>query len=72
MSFICQLSDQLLSMENSWVQDLTGVLPSPIKVASSKTASIVAIDDAIWIEHWYYFEDVVIKKNICLDLAESC
>jgi len=63
-SFIGKSCNELFSVPNSWMQHLTWVLPSSIKIASSKRAPVVAVDDAIRVHHWNNFEDIVVSEVV--------
>ena len=38
--------------------------PASVKVLPSKRASVVAIDNAIRVEHWYNFEDEILSQSL--------
>lgn len=42
------------------------VLVSTIKVLSAQGAPIVAIDDSIHVDHWYYLKDEMLSQRPCL------
>ena len=48
------------------MQHFAWSLPSSVKITSCQRTSIVAIDNAIWIEHGYHFEDKVLSQKSSL------
>jgi len=38
----------------------------PVEVPTREGAPIVADDDAIWVEHWYYLKDELISQFLTL------
>lgn len=58
------LFGQFLSEVNGWVQCFRGIFPPSVQVTTCKTASLVAIYDAVWVEHWHQFENVVVSKDL--------
>ncbi len=44
-------------MVDFWVEGGRGREPFAVQIAARKRASVVAVDDAVWVEHGDYFED---------------
>jgi len=65
-SFLCRSKYKLFCVVYFRMQDLRGRLPPSIQVAPSKTAPVVAIYNAIWIEHRDDFEDKILPQQLCL------
>ena len=40
-----------------------GVTPTAVQVHSGEVASGVAVDDAVWVQHWDYVEDEVVTED---------
>ena len=53
----------LLKQENFGIDPRSGCLPLPIKIVTTKTGSVVAKNDAIWVEHRDKLENVLIAKR---------
>lgn len=53
-------------MINSRLQLLRWELPAAVQVAACERAPVVAVDNAIWVEHGYDLEDKVAPKKFGL------
>ena len=58
--------DQLLGVVDGWMENFGGCFPSTIQVTARQRAPIVAIDDAVWVQHWNNFEDKVLPQQLRL------
>ena len=58
---------QLLGRIDRRMQHFTGPLPTAVQITSGQTAAVVAVDDAIRVEHWHDFEDEVLTQVFCLE-----
>lgn len=41
-------------------------VPHSIQVVTGKTASVVAIDDSIRVEHWHYLKNEILSQSLSL------
>ena len=57
---------QLLGVVNLWVQQLRGVRPSAVQVSANEVASVVAIDDTVWVEHGDDLKDELVSEHLGL------
>lgn len=64
-SFLCELHYEIFSMVNSWMEDLTWVLPSPVEITTSQRAPVIAIDDTVWIKHWHNLKNKLVSQLMC-------
>ena len=60
------LLDEFFSGIYSWMQDLAGSFPPPIKITSSQRTPVVSIDYTIWIEHRDHFKHEVLSQEFGL------
>lgn len=61
-SFHVHLLNESFRMVHSWLQLLRWELPATIQITACKWAPIIAVDDAIWIEHGHYLEDEALSE----------
>ena len=59
LSFLLEIFDELLCIVNSRMEVFVRSEPLSIEIYSEQRASVIAIDDSIWIKHWNDFEDEV-------------
>ncbi len=52
----CKLQNHLLEVVYLWVESSTRVLPSSVKIVTTKISSVIPMDNTIGIEHGNYFE----------------
>ena len=45
------MPNQLLRVEDGWMEQSVGLLPLSIQIAAEQRASVVAINDSIWVQH---------------------
>ena len=64
LTLFYEVVDHLLGVVNSWMKDLRGRLPSTIQITTCQGASIVTVDDSVWVQHRDNFEDEVLSKNL--------
>ena len=50
-------------MIDSGMKDFRGRFPTTVKVASSEGAPIIAVDDAIRVEHWNDLENEIFSEE---------
>ena len=55
-------SNQRFGVVYCWMQKFTGVLPSSVQVDTHQWCSVVAVNDAIWIENWDHFKYKVLSQ----------
>lgn len=55
-----ELFDELLGVIHSRVKCLRRVLPAAVQVAAGERAAIVAIDDAVRVQHWHNLKDELV------------
>jgi len=48
------------------MEESVGLLPLPVEVASEKRAPVVAVDDAVWVEHGHDPYHEVLSQFVCL------
>ena len=48
------------------MEDLWWILPPTIKILSAQWATVIAINNSIWIHHWHYFEHKVVPESLSL------
>lgn len=53
------------------MQDSRRVLPAPVQVLPTETASVVTVDDAIWIQNGHYLEYEVVSQSLSLGRVAS-
>lgn len=61
-----QIPDEPLRSVDRRVQQPMRRLPPAVEIASGQRTSIVAVDDAIWIQHGQHLEDEVFAKHLGL------
>ena len=61
-TLLVYLLDESLAVVDGWMKRLTWRLPSSIQIAASETAPVVAINDAIWIEHHDHLKHEVLAQ----------
>lgn len=59
--------NHLLDSKHFRKQDGIWFLPNSVKVDTTDTASIIAKDNPVDIDHWYNFEYKVFPKNTCFN-----
>lgn len=59
-------SYKFLYSEVRGVKDSTWSLPSSVEVLTTQRATVVSINDAIWVENWHNFENEMIPQCFCL------
>ncbi len=64
--------DELLEVVDDGVQHLGRSFVSSVQVAPSKRASVVPINDSIWVEHGHHFEDEVFSQSLSLRVIGVC
>lgn len=57
--------EQLFSVVDGWVKELTRVRPSSIKVSADIVAPIITVYHTIWIKHWYDLENECLSEHLC-------
>lgn len=60
---------QLLRGEDGWMKHLARTLPAAVQVTAGQRASIIAIDDTVWVEHGHDLEYEVLAQVLGLDRA---
>lgn len=53
-----------LSIVNSGVEKLWRIWPSSVKVDSKRIASVVALDNPVWVQHRNYFKDKCFSQQL--------
>lgn len=49
-----------------WTAVFVVAVPDPIQVIARETASVIAVDDSIRIQHRYDLENKVVSQSLCL------
>ena len=62
-ALLMDLLHQPLGVENGRVKGLVRSLPAAVQVATCQAAPVVAVDDAVRVEHWDYFEYEVLSEH---------
>ena len=57
----------LLRVVHRWVQTPAWLVPRPVQVRTSKVASIVAVDYAVWVEHGNNLEAKTVAQQSCIE-----
>ena len=57
--------DQLLRMEDCRMKEPVWLLPFSIEVAAKEGATVVSVDDTIWIEHRDNSYDELLPELVC-------
>jgi len=65
-SLIVYFFDESLSVINSWLDLLRRELPPSVEVTPCQRATIISIDDTIWVEHGYDLKYEVLPEYFCL------
>ena len=60
-----QKANQLLGVVNRRVQKLVRRQPLSVQVTAKQTAPVVALDDAVWVEHGHNEKDKVLAELLC-------
>ena len=60
----------LESVVDRRVQESVWSIPAPVQVASELAASIIAVHDAVNIQHWHYTKDEVFTKVLALGISQ--
>ena len=58
-----------LHIVNDWVQDFGRSFPSSVEIATRQWASVVAVDDAVGVQHGDDFEHEVVSEYLCLRIV---
>ena len=66
VSLTIERTYQLFDCRVFRMKDFRWILPPTIKVLSAQWTTIIAINNSIWIKHWYYFEDKVVPERLRL------
>ena len=66
------LLNQSLSVVYRWLQHFRRELPSSVQVAACQRASVVAVNDTVWVEHRHYLEREAAPKKFCLLVMRIC
>ena len=56
------MPNQLLRVEDGWMEQSVGLLPLSIQIAAEQRASIVAINDSIWVQHRHDSDHEVLSE----------
>ena len=56
----------LFDLIDLWMKYLGRLFPASVQINSSDITPEVSIDDSIYIDHWIYFDDAVIKNILDL------
>lgn len=62
-SALKRLFDHVFESIDFWRGFHGRVEPLPVEVVSSQTASVVAGDDTIWVQHWDNLKHVLISQS---------
>lgn len=65
-SLLDKVVDHLLGVIDRGVEHFRWGLPSPIQIAPSQRASVVPVNDAVWVQHRDHLENKVLSKNLSL------
>ena len=66
------LLNEPLGVENRGMQSFVRRLPPAVQVAASQAASVVAIDDTIWVQHRHNFEYEILAQQLGLIVIWVC
>lgn len=69
LAFLREVMAQLLRGVNGWVQDFARSLPTAVKIAACKRATVIAVDNTVRIEHGHDLEDEILAQVLGLDRA---
>lgn len=62
--FLSKVLDELFGVLNGGVQNFGGHLPAAVEVSAEERAAIVAVDDAIGVQHGHYFDDKGFTEHV--------
>lgn len=71
-SLLTKIGDHLLRVVDCGMQDFGRLFPSSIQITPSQWASIITVDDAIWVQHWHNFENEILPQDFRLHICWIC
>ena len=66
LSLLIKSSNQPLNSKVNGMKSLRCIFPATIQVLATQRASVISIDDAVWVQHWYNFEDEFLSEDSSL------
>lgn len=63
LSFFSKVDHELFCVVNSGVQRSGRSFPAAVQITAGQRAAIVAVDHAVGVEHWNYFENEVLAQQ---------
>ena len=63
---LCVILNLFLDLKDLWMKYLGRLFPSSVQINSSDITSKIAIYDSIYIDHWIYFDNTVVKNMLDL------
>jgi hypothetical protein len=65
LTFCLHLLNQVFYRENRRVLLRARLHPDSVEIDTNIAAAGVAINNAVWVEHWHYFEHEVVSEHPC-------